>query len=451
VIKILLKKNLAITFTGFHILLGVLSATSKWPVIIWFYSVFATSFISSINAARRNDLSPITYLLSYSLAFEFINRLAKTSPFIPYELGKYMLLVLAPLFLILAPKKVYSLGILMLLLILPAVFYDLSGERRFVDIVYNFFAPLGLALGVMLWGGYRTDLAKVHATLKLIWFSNISGLVFTFLKTPNFGEINFSIEANFSTAAGGSTNQVASMLGIGMFISFYAWLNRLNYSGNRSLDAIIGAAFAFQGFLTFSRGGMVTGLLALVLIYALSNLQQKNSQKKIKAPHFGYFLIGILTLWFSFMQVDKLSGGKLTLRYQGETEGTFRGTQEKTLTKITSGRSNLLEDDFELWLQHPIGGVGAGASMYMRAKFGISIPPHIEMSRLVAEHGLLGMFYFLLVLRIGWLVWKAKVDINLRNILFVLYCIAILTSFHSAMRTYVTPLFVALSTMFGRK
>jgi hypothetical protein len=451
VFKFLLNPKYSLFVVLFHVLLGVITIFTNWPLIIWVYLFFITSFFSTIRRAQLNDLTLFSYFISYILSFEFINRLAKTSPYIPYELGKYLLLFLCPIFIIISPKKPFTLGFILLLLIFPAIFYDFSGERVFVDIVYNLFAPIGLAFAVILWGSYKTNIENFNNILRLIWLSCISGLVFTFLRTPDFDDINFTIEANFATTADGSTNQVATILGIGMFISIYAWYKKLKFSGVRILDAFWGMLFAFQGFLTFSRGGMITGILAIILLIYLDNYRNTKTAVKFKFSYIGYLILSLLILSFVFSQVNSLSGGKLGLRYLGETEGTYRGTQEKSLSKVTSGRNILFIDDFKLWTQYPITGVGAGSSMYMRAKFGIPIPPHIELSRLFSEHGLFGIFYFIFLLRLGWLIWKSRINYDLRNILFVLFCIAILTSFHSAMRTYITPLFIGLSTMFGRK
>ncbi|NDC25403.1 MAG: O-antigen ligase domain-containing protein, partial [Proteobacteria bacterium] len=66
--------------------------------------------------------------------------------------------------------------------------------------------------------------------------------------------------------------------------------------------------------------------------------------------------------------------------------GTASGYAEKDLDKITSGRSDIFIYDIETWLEHPLLGVGAGASPYFRLeKEGVWTAPHIELSRLLAE------------------------------------------------------------------
>jgi hypothetical protein len=217
------------------------------------------------------------------------------------------------------------------------------------------------------------------------------------------------------------------------------------------LDAFFLLAFAYQGFLTFSRGGMLVSILAVVVYFLLSSSKNGRWNRNYFTSYLFYFLVGLTCIFLIFNKVNEISGGKLFLRYQGETEGTFRGTQEKTLSKMTSGRNDLIADDFELFKQYPLTGVGAGSSRYMRAKMGFGIAPHIEFSRAFAEHGILGIVYFLMLTYLGWLIWHAKINKDIRNVLFVLYLIGFLSSFHSAMRTFVTPLLIGLSSMIGKK
>ena len=63
------------------------------------------------------------------------------------------------------------------------------------------------------------------------------------------------------------------------------------------------------------------------------------------------------------------------LRYEGETPGTAGGYSEKTLNVFTANRLNVFKDDLKLWGEHPLLGVGVGASSYLR-----------ENTRRVAAH-----------------------------------------------------------------
>ena len=105
-------------------------------------------------------------------------------------------------------------------------------------------------------------------------------------------------------ASGGfGSNQVATILGLGMFFSFYAWMNKLLFSGLHVLDGFFIGLFAYQGFLTFSRGGMIIGLVAILfyyLIYRSSKTFRRDTKTKRIKP-LVLFLFAVIIL-FHHMQ-----------------------------------------------------------------------------------------------------------------------------------------------------
>jgi hypothetical protein len=118
-------------------------------------------------------------------------------------------------------------GIWMVFLITPAVFYDFSGQRVFFDIINSYFAPLAVALCIAF--AYRLKITsnQLNQILKSIWLGCLASLVYPFVKTPDFEKINFTLKAHFETTGGHASNQVATVLGLGMFLSFYSLFKRL--------------------------------------------------------------------------------------------------------------------------------------------------------------------------------------------------------------------------------
>lgn len=411
--------------------------------------MFLINIPKSLSDLSKNRIEYFTFLITYLLGFELLARLAKASPFIPYEAGKYLLVILTLIGLLLTPRKLNRTGILLLVCILPAALYDLSGQRLFSNLIDDLFGPLGLSLGVMLWGGWSMHEDFMHKILRLIWLASISALLYTFIKTPDFEDIEFTLRANFETSAGHASNQVATIFGLGMFLSFYAWLKKLKFSGYIIVDVIIGIAFTIQGLLTFSRGGMLVGAVAITIIFLTSRAKKRVEKSNQKFSYIRTILIG-LALYSSFIFVNDVTGGKLSLRYSGETQGTLDGSQDKTIDKVTSGRFAILKDDINLWSEYPITGVGAGAGRYLKEGFGFMKASHLEATRLLCEHGLLGLSFLIILGKAGLDTWRNRTDIAIRDILFTLFIIAILTSFHAGMRTYVTPFLITLSSMKAR-
>lgn len=446
-INSLLNSKNPYSWTIFHILLGIISVFTKWILIIYFFIVFLNLLTKIQSLNNKVTLLKFIKLFSYLASFELLVHLTKTSPIIPYEMGKYLVIGASLLGIVFSSQKIFVPGLLMIFLIIPAFFYDFSGLVLFSDIVFNGFAPLGLALGVTFLGSVKIDMVSLTTILRLIWYTSISALAFVVFKTPDFDQIYFGLGANFDTTGGESSNQVASILGLGMFLSLYSWLTKSNFSGNRILDLIIVIAFTFQGLLTFSRGGILVGLVATTIFYVVANSSRLMAFKNKLIVNNAFFyvsaaaIVGVVV----FQQVNDVTGGKLTQRYLGETEGTLLGNKEKNLDVITSNRLSIFSDDINLWGEYPISGVGVGASQFLRR--GAPYQSHVELSRLLSEHGVLGFSYFILLVYLGFRVYKLKVSPAHRSIVFSLFFIGFATSFHSATRTYTTPLLIALSTM----
>ena len=92
-INYILNARSRIFWIALHILLGAVSILTPWILIGWFYLVLLTDGMSIIRK-QRSSFVPIVYLIVYTTSFELLARMSETSPFIPYELGKYLLLLL---------------------------------------------------------------------------------------------------------------------------------------------------------------------------------------------------------------------------------------------------------------------------------------------------------------------------------------------------------------------
>ncbi len=437
------RRNLLWTLA--HIGLGFVCTLTPFALIIWFYLILFTNFFKANGLLKKKKPAFFFMLFSYLISFELLDRMAKTSPFIPQELGKYFLVIMGLLGIIAVGVR-YSNGILMALLVTPALFYDFSGQRAISDIINYYLAPVAVGLGIAF--AYRLKITSIQLNqiLKLIWLACLSSLIFTFIKTPDFENISFDLSANFETTGGHSSNQVSTVLGLGMFLTFFSVFKRLNFSGNRVFDILILLGFTFQGLISFSRGGMMVGAVGILMIIFLRESSLNKSNKNNSSLTLG--AIVLFLLYGVFEIANNITGGNLLLRYQGETAGTLRGTKEVTVDHFVTGRLGILEQDINLWTEHVITGVGVGASRFLRNVERVGVAPHVEFSRLLADHGLLGLIYsiyFFVILPLQ--IFRSNDKNPHQIILFVILTIAILTTFHAAMRTFVTPLFMILACL----
>ena len=426
----------------FHIGMGIACVFTPWVLIIWFYIIFSIHFLRGIRELGKGRFFYFLSLMFYLISFELLDRMAKTSPFIPYEVGKYFMLLTVLVSLLFYGKK-NNLAIIMAFLLVPALFYDLSGKRQIFDFINNFFAPFAAAIGIAVFYKRKISEEQMAGIFRMIWLTCLAALIYSFIKTPDFGEIDFELNANFETTGGAASNQVSTLFGMGMFLTFYAVINRLRFSGFLVTDILILFAFAFQGLLSFSRGGMLIGLLCMLIYYffVFSGGKSRLNPKSILV-----LLLVAVAGFAAFRVADQITGGKLLLRYKGETKGTLLGAKDKTLDVITSGRLSIFTEDIILWQRNPIFGVGVGSSSYLRFKTK-RVAAHVEFSRLMSEHGTLGLFYFILLLIVYFNLWKDPFFRPNRNLLLALFVMAFVTTFHAAMRTFVSPMFFILAVL----
>jgi len=429
-------------WTLFHIGLAAACTITPYALVAWFYFIFLTNIADALGQLAKGKYYFYVALLFYLVSFEMLGRMAKAAPFVPTELGKYFLLLFVSLGILLKGIR-STTGLTMVLLLLPALLYDLSGLRTFVDIIYNFFGPLATALGITLL--YRAPVTQfqINRVLHMIWYTSLTALIFTFLKTPDLDTIEFNLKAEFATTANTSSNQVATILGLGMFLSFYSIINRLKFSGNYFVDIGFMLLFAFQGLLSFSRGGMLIPLLGMAVLFFFRNRQQMRVSRGRML--FGS-IVALLGLYFIFQVTNQITDGNLLLRYTGETQGTLLGSKEKTADVIVSRRFTIMQEDLDLWAKHPMLGVGAASSRYLRDRTQF-VSPHIEFSRLLAEHGLMGLLYFLLLLAVFRKAYSGLSPQVNKGLFIALFTFALLTTFHAAMRTYVSPALFILASL----
>ena len=427
-----------------HMLLALVSIFTPFVLIGWFYLVLLSSLVLLFRP--KVPASVYISLIVYVIAFEIIARMAGASPFIPYEMGKYLLFLL-----LVGGILKYRISALpafwMVILLVPGLLVQKSAEVSFLDIIFNFMGPLNAALAILFFKGKTVSKTMLLHYLRLMIYPMVSVFFFAIFRTPDIEEAEFSLSANSAASGGFGSNQVSTGLGLAAFFVFVFWINRWRLTGSRTLDASMLLFFTIQGLLTFSRGGMMTGFLGVVVVLYYLRKATTSQIKKYNLVRIGKYLIpAFLLILGSFFLVNRLTNGLLFLRYQGETAGTFAGTKEKDLNIITSGRLDIFLGDLELWADHPITGVGVAASRYMRERM-TGVVAHVELSRLLAEHGVFGLAYFVILVFYGFKAMRSSPNPAISGLLFALFAVGLFTSFHAAMRTFVSPLMIGLSML----
>lgn len=436
-INLLFGREKPLFLVLFHISLGSISAISKFPLIIYVYLVLFSALprLAKIN----KDFSYLNLFIVYVVPLEILCRMTETSPFIPYEFSKYLMFLLLS-FAILKGVNRGKVGFVLLALLLPALFFDLSEQVDFNGLVFNLLAPINLCLSVVYFFKNPVTGDQFSYLLRAMLFPLLAALAFVFIKTPNFDTIEFTLGAIHDTTGGFGPNQVATVFGLGLFLTFYLINRNIQISGSVLIDTLILFLFGFQGLLSFSRGGMIGGFLALIIYFLFTS--KRKSKNKI-SPR--YVFPVLIVIFGSFWITDEITDGQLVLRYMGETAGTQSGAKEKDLNTITTGRVSIFEGDWILFQENAFG-VGAGASMYLR-KTQNGVASHTEFSRLLAEHGYLGLIFFIILTIIPLFYFNKSFPTEWRGIMISIFFLAWYTSFHAATRNFVTPLLIGLALM----
>ena len=436
---------------GLHMLLGIFCILSPKIIIFWFYIILILSLNKIISDwILRSSVRYLFPLTIYLASFEVFARLLGSSPFIPWELSKYLILFISFLNLFFLKYQMKSFfGFLLFLLLIPGIIIDSGNNISLNQLAYNVLGPMSIACLLIIFEKDKITETNFNSFLKLIWFSSISLLIYVAIETPDISKLNFSLNANFQATGGFGSNQIATILGLGMFLSFYAWMNKLEFSGSHRIDGFFIFLFAYQGFLSFSRGGMLVGIFCILIYYLLlirsDNYEGFTIKRKLKPATF--FGIGLFFIFSSYFIINIFSEGNINYRYLGETETTLSGEKIKTLNTITTGRYEIMEGDLELWKENFIFGTGVGSSKLMRNNGLDRNASHNEFTRLLAEHGIFGFLYiFILLIFFFRLVFLKKRTVG-NAIVVTLFMIGVGTMVHSGMRTFVSPIFIALSSM----
>lgn len=175
-----------------------------------------------------------------------------------------------------------------------------------------------------------------------------------------------------------------------------------------------------QTLLTFSRGGIYNTLIALAA--GLPTLLRLQMSRLLIILVAGMALFALL-----IPQLDVLTEGMFSRRYTNLNP---------------TGRVELVEEQLEVFLDHPLLGVGTG--LWVRYSSNPIISNHTEYTRLISEHGLLGIGVIV--------VWSLSLLVNYRRLrhlpltqavmaMFIVWAAVYMT--HAAMRT------AAPSMLFG--
>ncbi len=251
----------------------------------------------------------------------------------------------------------------------------------------------------------------------------IANAVYLFLYNPSIKDVLSGTQSNFEASGGFGPNQVATILGLGIFVLVVRYVLFSKTLIIKILNLTLLALVTYRGIITFSRGGIFT---AIVCVLAFLAIYFVNSPSKRKTELIRSITIIVLLgagIWV-YSSIQTL--GFIDKRYANQ-DAAGRVKED-----VTTGRVELLTSEFQEFFNNPFLGVGVGKVKEARLEsIGINAASHNEMSRILAEHGVFGVVAFLILLLMPLLL-RSK---NKKNYLFYsFYLFWFFTINHSSMR-----------------
>ena len=360
VLMLLLHVGLAFLFRNFRI------AASIHALLVLLLGLW--------TALTADNLVKVVPYAAYITGAELLWRMTRAGVF--WEYGKYALVILLSVALIKQkkPLKNLVLPLTYFVLLLPSIILTINAlgftERSAELISFNLSGALATFVSIVFFSQVVLDQVALQTTVWAAVYPIIGILTLAVQSTLTASKIEFGGESVFVTSGGFGPNQVSAVLGLGALLLILYAIQPSKFKG-RTFALILALLLIVQSFLTFSRGGIYNLVVALGMAFVI--LMRKPS--KIFRPFFVVFVLLVIVGLFVFPKLEALTSGAFSARF----------TDMDPVSRV-----NLAKADYDLFLANPVAGVGVGMSSYFRSG-PVAIAPHTEYSRVLAEHGVLGI------------------------------------------------------------
>lgn len=357
------------------------------------YSLLIIFFGVLYIIRNKNESNEAIHWSAYLVGGEVLFKMSGGMVF--HELPKYAVLVFLFVGLVVEKRRHHvslSYLIYILLLLIGIAFVNIPFDQSIRKaIAFNLSGPILVGVSAIYFYKRHLSLSTLMDMLFYMVLPIISMLALLYFRTPSLSEISFGGGANFETSGGYGPNQVATILGVGMFIvAVYLFFKRRIFA-LFSVDIFLFTYLIYRGLLTLSRGGVITAMLAIAVFTYYFILSKENKIVNL-AKYSGLLVLFGFAL---FVYTSNATGGMLENRYANKNAA---GT---TKSDITTGRATLFASEMTAFLDHPFFGIGVGGGKFYRMEeLEIQAASHNEMSRLIAEHGLIGIVALFLLITV---------------------------------------------------
>lgn len=374
---------------------------------------------------RKNKGNEALMAAAYIAGGEVFFR--QTSAVIFYETGKYAVIIflVIGMFFKGASSKTVPFWIYLLILFpgVVMVTFTMSYDFEFrKQVAFNLAGPVCLGVSALYCYYKKIKKEDFQRVFLMLLMPIIAQATYLLFYTPSLDEVRISFSGNYAATGGFGPNQISTVMGLAVFLLTTRLFTIKNFKINL-IDVGLLFMVGYRGVVSFSRGGIVTAIICIVafLIFYYYNQDSRQIQK-LNFKILGVVGIFSLVWFFSSLQTSGLIGNRYTNRNAlGQVEDD-----------ITTGRVELIETELTAFYRHPITGIGVGKGKeYREEQLGIGIASHNELSRLLAEHGILGLIALCILIFVPLTFWF-KFKNNYYFLAFVAFWF--MTINHSAMR-----------------
>lgn len=420
-----------------HIALGVSLYLYSKISIPYGLAILSIGLLTILKT--QNSKNQVLYICGYVIGSEVMIRM--TGGYVVYEIGKYSIIIfmLMGIYFSGFSKNSFPYWIFLIILI-PGILVatvTLNLDTNIVKaIAFNISGPICLGVSALYCYQRRITLKELDNVLLCILAPIITTVTYMFLYTPSVKEVIISTQSNFRTSGGFGPNQVATVLGLGVFILF----TRLIFHSKEKWIIITNLALllvvAFRGIVTFSRGGMICSAVMMILFFVVLFFVTKRSAKVKLIWLMGISGFLFVIIWnYSISQ----SNGLISNRYAN------KDAKGREKASMLTGREEIMGNELAMFFDNPIMGVGVGKGKENRVEdLGELVASHNEITRMLAEHGAFGVLALLILI-----ITPLALYINNRQNIYLLslFIFWILTINHAAMRLAAPAFVYALSLL----
>lgn len=421
-----------------HILIGILiylirPLSQAYCIGMLVYGVYYV-----VKTKNRNN--EVLYVAAYIVGSEVFLRMTGGNLF--YETSKYAVMIFLTLGMYYSGFSKHAIPFwIYLLLLLPGVIVATETLNMDTDIrkaiAFNISGPVCLGVSAIYCYNRKILVSQINDILLALALPVFATTIYLILYTPNLKEILVGTGSNNETSGGFGPNQVATLLGIGMFVFFSRLILESKTKLQFVLNLVILFNITYRGLVTFSRGGMLTGFVMIIILVFYLFIKTKDRGKSNLYRLLIFMSISFFATW---LYTSNQTGGLIDKRYANQdAAGRVKESQ-------FTGREKIWDGEIEDFMDSPVFGIGVAKALEVREMQtgGQIIASHSEISRTFAEHGTMGIIALLIVFFTPLFLF---LDNKQHIYMFCFLIFWLLTINHAAMRIAASAFVYSLSLL----